>query len=109
MLKEISLPDQVTIGPYTYKLISRSKDWYDEVEAYGSTWNDTRIINVALIGDPACILDTLIHECLHAMWAMMHMESSVKEEEAVSKMSTSFVLLLKQNPFIVKLINDIVG
>lgn len=103
----INVPAQVYIGPYIYKVIKRDESWYNDTEAYGNSWVDKKIINVSCVGDPANQLDTFLHECLHAMWALFHMEKKVREEEAVSKLSTGTLLLLRQNPEILDLMYEV--
>lgn len=106
-MSHIPLPKKVYIGPYIYTVIQRGKDWYNDTEAYGNSHVDEKILNVTVVGDPANQLDTFLHECLHAMWAFFHMENKVKEEEAVSKMSTAFLTLMRQNPNILDLIDEV--
>lgn len=105
----LEIPQQVLIGPYKYKVIIRDKDWYDDTEAYGNSWVDKKVINVSTVGDASSQLNTFIHECLHAHWAFFHMEKKVKEEEAVSKMSTAFLTLIRQNPQVLVLIAKVMN
>lgn len=99
----IEIPSEVYIGPYTYKVIPRDKEWFEDTEAYGNTWVHKKIINIALVGDVVSQLDTLLHECLHAVWSFYYLEDGAKEEEVISKMSTGIIMLFSQNPALVEL------
>jgi hypothetical protein len=94
----ISLPTEVKIGPYTYKIVERDREWFEDTEAYGNTWTEKKIINIALVGDEISQLDTLLHECLHALWAFYYLDDHAKEEEVVSKIATGMIMLFVQNP-----------
>lgn len=99
----IELPEEVKIGPYTYKVIKRDKEWFEDTEAYGNTWIHKKIINIALVSDEVTQLDTLLHECMHAIYSFYYLHDDSKEEEIVSKLSTGLVMLFSQNPELLEL------
>ena len=106
----IKFPEQVYVGPYTYKIVVRDKEWFDDTEAYGNTWIEKKIINVAQVSDPITQMDTLLHECLHALWSFYYLdEDKAKEEEVVSKFATGMMLLFTQNPALLELFYENIG
>lgn len=105
----INLPPEVQIGPYTYKIVQRDKEWFDDVEAYGNTWTEKKIINIALVSDAVTQLDTLLHECMHALWSFYYLEDTAKEEEVVSKLATGVTMLFIQNPELLELYYENLG
>lgn len=48
--------------------------------------------------------DTLLHEILHACWDVMHLGDEVREETAVSNLSSSLCQVFRDNPGLIETI-----
>ncbi|QBE66848.1 hypothetical protein [Pseudoduganella lutea] len=46
--------------------------------------------------------DTVLHEVMHAVWALMDIGNRKVEEHVVRKMATGLLLVLQQNPDLTK-------
>ena len=42
--------------------------------------------------------DTLLHECLHALWDVFNLGESCDEETAVRALASGLIMLIKDNP-----------
>lgn len=54
----------------------------------------------------AQIIETLMHECLHAIWAVAAINSRDEEEDAVTRIAPMLTALLLDNPDLVRLISQ---
>ena len=112
MHNEEYLPDEIRIGSKRYKVVARNAEWYEQTGSYGSMDADHQTVNVTVenrsLGD---ILDTLLHETLHAVWEEWNIPSRPREERAVRGLGTGLAAVYAQNPeyvqSIAKLVKDI--
>ena len=79
--------------------------WYNkclpddpEQEHWGQCNKDKRYIEIRVHDHLDFTADTLIHEILHAVWYEYQMGDEASEEEAVSKLGSGFVKVIKANP-----------
>lgn len=54
-------------------------------------------------------LDTLLHELNHAIWWAYGIKDEDKEERTVSVMATGMVQILRDNPKLLKYINEVLN
>ena len=107
----IQLIDKVKIGPYTFDINDRSEEWHRSTGDYGSTLIDNLVINVVTEDRPAMfVLDTLLHEIVHGIWEVWHLGNDDEQEERiVASLSTAILGVLKDNPDLRKLIEDVIN
>ena len=79
----------------------------DEQGAYGDQHGHKKIINVCDGWELAEVMDTLTHEVFHAIWEFMNLPSRVKEEQAVHALASGFIMVLKDNPDLVRLYEEL--
>ena len=86
-----------------------SEKLFKEREAYGDCCNDQKKIRIYCGVAESVIRDTLLHEILHAMWHLTHIQNHDEEEKVVSRISTSLIGFLDdpRNEKIITLIMNI--
>lgn len=101
------IPEEVYIGPYTYKVIVENETWFNKHGVYGLMDRRDMTLSVYLGPDFPTVFDTLLHECLHSMWDMMHLDDSDAEEATVSRLSTALTMFFRDNPGVVDLLYNL--
>ena len=103
------LPTKVYVLGHEYIVEEMSEKLFKEREAYGDCCNDQKKIRIYCGVAPSVIRDTLLHEILHAMWHLTHIQSHDDEEKVVSRVSTALIGFLDdpRNDKIITLIMNI--
>jgi len=101
------LPEKIKIGPHVFTVISRDQAWFDENRMYGRMYSTELTIEVCLNFSPTVVLDTFLHEVLHAVYFVYGMECKDNEERTVGVMSTGLTQVLVDNPTLLKCINKL--
>ena len=101
------IPKDIKVGPYTFQILPRGMSWFNTQGVYGNMISDQLEINVVTAFIPIVVLDTLIHECLHAVYFTNHLEDKDDEERTVSTLATSWTGLLRDNPQFVVFQNQV--
>lgn len=96
----IEIPKSVKVGPYTFKVYARSRAWYNTHGVFGNMVADTLEINVCGHLAPIVTLDTLLHEILHAVYYVYHLDDKDDEERIVSTLATAMTGVYRDNPFL---------
>lgn len=96
--KPPAIPKSVRVGPYTFRVYGRGQSWVQSNGAYGNTITDSLEINVASCFSPLIVLDTLIHEIMHAIYYAYHLDERDDEERTVATIATAWVGVLRDNP-----------
>lgn len=112
MYRILGFPDRVKVGPYFYGF-SIEDAIYDENDdgsqgnrLYGQCRNVDQVIR--LQREYRCVgqaIDTVIHECLHAIWWTFHLGGELEEEPAVTNIATGWTQLMMENPDLDRWIN----
>ena len=89
------LPAKVRVGAATYRVINEAPDSGEQ----GETIESSQLIFVRPSG-PDATADTLLHECLHAIWCQARRNKD-DEEEIVSALAPRILSLLRDNPKLV--------
>lgn len=93
------LPSSITVGAYTYEVGVR------ETADEGSVVNESQIITVAPNRGPDATADSLLHECLHALFYISGTRAAgigtKTEEQLVTALSPLLLQLLRDNPKLV--------
>lgn len=102
------VPKRIKVGAGYYDIEIQDVKWRAKNGAYGMTDIEERTITVAdLSHDIATFIDTLWHEIKHCAWDLMYLPSKADEEQAISRLSTAEIMILKDNPQLYKLIGTL--
>ena len=100
-------PKKITINETDYKVVTRSKKWGIDKEAYGQITYSRKMIEIADGQTPQEYLDTVIHEVVHGIIEEYGVEMDRrKEEKFVTQFSNSLTDVLKKNPNFVAWLNE---
>jgi hypothetical protein len=104
-----SLPKSVKIGGYTYKIVPRKTrfKWHEDEEGFLTGAYDPKSLEIHLATDrnDQAIAESLLHETLHSIWNLFNLPEH-NEEDMVIKLTGGLLMLLKDNPQLVKYIQD---
>ena len=84
------------MGAATYRVINEVPDSGDQ----GETLESAQLIFVRPAG-PDAQADTLIHECLHAIWSQVR-RNKEDEEEIIAALAPRILSLIRDNPKLVR-------
>ena len=87
------IPTEVKIGPHTFEVkhINASEALAHGV--HGEFSDVETCIRINVDRSPSRVIDTLMHEVLHGIWCVYHLDDSEEEEHCVSVLSTALVQL----------------
>ena len=92
----MKIPKSLKVGCYDVKLEEMSGK--DAADKHGDCDFDDLVIRYERNDNKDVLLNTLIHEPLHALWRFYDLGASAKEEKAVTLLSNGLHQLLKDNP-----------
>lgn len=103
------LPASVRVGPYDIALIVEDAEWYADSECFGvfKSW----LLTIQLTVDqptPLHMLDTLIHEIMHAVWFVQGIKPRDSEERKVTALATAWTQIHRDNPWLLDVIRKAV-
>lgn len=116
---EPKLPSSVRIGAHVYRVTDDPEAWkaheYEQKRSGLCGSSDHKICNIWINPElgPSQKKDTLLHECLHAMYYAAGMEQSVKglhedmEEVFIVTLTPWIHSLLQQNPDLVSYVTEL--
>ena len=85
------LPSKVYVLGHEYTIEEMSETLFKEREAYGDCDNEQKRIRIYCGTVQSSTRDTLLHEILHAAWALLYIQSKDEEEKIVSRLSTLLI------------------
>jgi hypothetical protein len=89
---------RLRVGYRRYKIRTWTRDDVDATGSHGQCDSTKGIISVCVDDEPLRVLDTLLHEILHAIWAEYGLGENEPEERAVSVLATGFTQVMHDNP-----------
>jgi hypothetical protein len=96
-----SLPDSIRVGPYDIALEAMTPSQQHTVDATGYfAYAELKIGFEAYPASKAYAADTLLHEVSHAIYWVYGIKSEDDEERTVSTLSTGWVQVYKDNPWL---------
>ena len=102
----MKLPDKLRVGPFDFKIVVWSAEKGSDVQKFG----EFSVVEGTISLDSSRaykLMDTFVHEAFHALWWTGNLaEENVNEEDAVSVLSSGLLLLLRDNPDVLKMINQ---
>jgi hypothetical protein len=94
------LPDRIRVGPYDWKLEQWDvRESYSE-KNYGDCNTVDMVVRVCTDHRWIKVVDTLLHELSHAIYHAYSIASSDDEERTVALMSTAWVQIFRDNPWL---------
>ena len=87
-----------TIQPWTQAEVTTT-------QSHGQCDKMRGVIYVCTEDDPLVVVDTLIHELLHAIWHEYGLDEKEDEERAVLMLATGLTQVLADNPHLCRWIN----
>lgn len=104
--KKIEPPEYVKVGYQDFKLIFEPFS-VDNAGHYGLTHKVKSYITVTQMGNPVEQVNTLIHECLHAICHTQGIKlDNDTEEMVVNNMANGLVGLIRENPKLIHYLLD---
>ena len=100
------LPEKIKVGHLIVDLIEMDQKEADSIGADGlfSYRHATMRINVDQ--HPSQLLETLLHECLHALWAVAGFTARDEEEDIVTRLTPLLLTLFVDNPGLLDIIDE---
>lgn len=92
------LPTHLLIGPYRWEVRLISSELASAKKVFGLCDVDTRIISIDESLSPDKLLDTVLHEILHAVYYTQNLLPSRDEEYTVTSLSRGLTAVLLLNP-----------
>ena len=94
----MKLPDTLVIGHQTFTLKVKDKEWMRDAERYGHCDVIDASMSIVTEGlSPNAIINTLIHETLHAIWKEYALPTE-PEEHVVTCLANGLTALIRDNP-----------
>lgn len=102
--KALKVPKKVKIGYSTFNIDSKDEAWKEKNRAVGMCKVDKSLIEYFNQQSDSEIVNTIIHEILHAIVYVFDIEfdSAKKEECLVTKMANGIHTLMLDNPELLK-------
>jgi hypothetical protein len=99
LVQTIPTPIKVGTLTYTVETFFPLKDPETNEEVAGLCVFDTQTIKVnGIAASNEYVVDTVLHELLHAVWSERGLPKTPKEERAVKALGTGLVALFQDNP-----------
>jgi len=91
-------PDKVKIGPFDYDVKWFSREEENRNGRYGYTDSNEFEIGVSDRLPAKKKADTFMHEIIHALADIMHLDDKIGEEEIASKFGVALTTFARDNP-----------
>jgi len=102
----MNIPKKIKVGPYDYTISVEDEDWLHSHDTYGQCYDIKRRISIVVLDNP-CVVETLLHEILHACYAVMDLKEKEGEETTVTRLATALTMVFRDNPDLVDLIKEL--
>jgi len=102
------LPTEVWVMGHKWDISEVGQDWFEDTDAYGNCCSVKRKIQIYTGGGGSITRDTLLHEVLHACWAMLALNDKEEEEKVVNSISSVLIGII-DDPRNAKVVSFIIG
>ena len=99
------LPETVKVGHLMIKVIPIDQKEADSIGADGLFSYRYAVMRINIDQHPSQLIETFLHECLHALWAIAGFCGRDEEEDFVTRLSPLLLTLFVDNPEIFDLID----
>ena len=106
--KRVNRPKTVKVKNNEYKIVSKTREWKEENGAYGMIHFDKNLIEIANSQSKQNLVDTVLHEILHAIveeYKIKFTHHKV-EERIVTHISQGLTAVFKDNPNLIEWIKE---
>lgn len=93
------IPTRIKVLNLDYRI-----DWKDafDMDDAGTCCTRTQVIEIASNQKPEALLETFVHEVIHAIWDAMDMGEAEPEEVVATRLGKGFCTVLRDNPGLVR-------
>lgn len=102
------LPKSIRVGAHDIHVSEMSQQESQGARHFGLFAPTASKIKVATHTAPIHVLDTMLHEVIHAIWWDRIFSNDATEENAVSAISAGMTQVLRDNPKLRKWIEDMI-
>lgn len=85
------LPKEVWVMGHKWDIEPTQPNWLDDTDSWGDCCSVKRRIRVCCDGGGSITRDTLLHEILHACWAILALDAKEEEEKVVNSMASILI------------------
>ncbi len=101
----ITIPDKIKIGHMDVKVISIDQKEADSIGADGLFCYRHGTMRINVDQHLCQSIETLMHECLHALWSIAAFSSKDEEEDHVTRLAPLLLTLFVDNPELFELMD----
>lgn len=95
------LPGHMQVGPFRVRIETWEGNEAHSESKFGTFSSVTLKIRISAgIASPELLIDTFLHEVLHALWWLQGIQDGDDEERTVRSMATGMVMLFRDNPWL---------
>jgi len=102
----IDLPKRIKIGHVKVDVHAIDQKEADSIGADGLFCYRHDSMRINADQHPSQVIETLLHECLHGLWAVAAFNAKDEEEYQVTRLAPLLLALLADNPDLFDLLDD---
>lgn len=103
----MKIPDTLIIGHQIYTIETKDPSWFRDTDKFGHCDFVGSTIAIANEGMAnAHVVNTLLHECLHALWREYNLPIE-HEEHIVTCLANGLTQLIRDNPSLLPLLKKV--
>ena len=102
----IDLPKRIKIGHVKVDVHAIDQKEADNIGADGLFCYRHACMRINADQHPSQVIETLLHECLHGLWAVAAFNAKDEEEDQVTRLAPLLLALLSDNPDLFDLLDD---
>lgn len=99
------LPQNIKVGHLVIELVPMDQKEADSIGADGLFSYRHASMRINVDQHPSQLVETILHECLHALWAVAGFSSRDDEEDIVTRLTPLLLALFFDNPELFDLID----
>lgn len=105
-MSKLKMPAKVRVSCFTVDIIEWDNKEACMRKCFGEFSQDELIIRIDFAQQPQRVVETLIHEVMHAIYGLSGIKDEDKEERIVTAMSRGWMQMCIDNPDVVRFISD---
>ena len=91
-------PKTIKVFNFEYQILIAKREHSDAMDAWGWCDRNRQTITLSKGMSPAQERDTLLHEIMHVLVALLQLSRGPSEEEICTRLSTGLMTVLSDNP-----------
>jgi hypothetical protein len=101
------MPKLVRIGPFDFEIVTWTSLESNAARRYGECSTQEQKLRICReMSSCEKLVDTVLHEVLHAIFWAYSIEDGFNEEQTVTRISTAFLSLFRDNPELLLWVNE---